>query len=122
MAATALSVIVVDDDLARRDYARSLLELACLDVVGVVGSCAEALEQVDRLSPDGVLAQVRLPDGTGHELARTWLCGASRAPVVVLTSVEASRLDRVSLASVGVRSHVRLEDLHAADLGALFAP
>jgi two-component system nitrate/nitrite response regulator NarL len=75
----------VDDHAEFRRLARRLLESSGYDVVGEAGSCAEALEAVQRTLPDVVLLDVLLPDGNGFDVAET-LAALTPAPVVVLVS------------------------------------
>src|SRR3954447_5828618 len=58
-------VVVVDDQPQFRDAARALLERRGYAVVGEAGCGATALEAVQRLSPEGVLLDVRLGDDDG---------------------------------------------------------
>jgi DNA-binding NarL/FixJ family response regulator len=78
-------VLLVDDQEDFRAVARELvLSLGC-EVVGEAGTAAQALRLALDLGPDVVLLDVRLPDGSGLDVART-LARAYRAPTVVLVS------------------------------------
>jgi DNA-binding NarL/FixJ family response regulator len=62
-------VVIIDDSCACRGVIRELLERRGYEVTGEAGCAAAAIELVERLSPDAVLLDVRLPDGNGFELA-----------------------------------------------------
>ena len=82
----ALSVLIVDDDPAFRDLARTMLAAAGFDEIGEAAGVAAARAAVSRSRPDAVLLDVHLPDGDGLALARE-LGGVSR---VLVTSSDAS--------------------------------
>lgn len=80
-----ITVLIVDDDAQFRQLASELLADQGYEVVGWAGTVGEAIAEFDRLDPDAVLLDVRLPDGSGLALAER-LCAASDRPKVVLTS------------------------------------
>jgi CheY-like chemotaxis protein len=81
-------VLVVDDQAIVRDATRLLLE-ATPDFrpVGEVASGAEALTAIERLDPDLVLLDVRMPEMDGIETAERIRLTRGR-PVVVLMSTD----------------------------------
>ena len=86
-AAGPVRVVVVDDQTLVRHGIRSLLGLAPqVEVVGEAGGGVEALEVIDRVNPDVVLLDLRMPvlDGLGvlRQLARQ----NRQVPVLVLTT------------------------------------
>jgi DNA-binding NarL/FixJ family response regulator len=78
-------VLVVDDEAAFRAVARDLLEHGGFDVVGEAADARAALHSERELRPDVVLLDVRLPDGTGLDVAQA-MSGHEAPPSVVLTS------------------------------------
>jgi DNA-binding NarL/FixJ family response regulator len=62
--------LIVDDNAAFVSAARALLEMEGVTVVGVASSAAEALGQVEELSPDVTLVDIDLGQESGLELAR----------------------------------------------------
>jgi DNA-binding NarL/FixJ family response regulator len=79
------TVLIVDDHPEFRLCARDLLEAAGFEVVGEAGDVEGALQVGRELRPDLVLVDVRLPGGSGVDVARAMRAWSS-APVVVLIS------------------------------------
>jgi len=78
-------VLVVDDDPHFRQLAREVLEHRGCVVVGEAGTGAAARSAAERLAPDAVLLDVRLPDESGFEVCAA-LTETGRAPAVLLVS------------------------------------
>jgi two-component system response regulator AlgR len=79
-------VLIVDDEPPARDRLRSMLaEAGGFDVAGEAGNGLEALELVDRLSPDILLLDVRMPGIDGLEVARQ-LATQPEPPAVIFTT------------------------------------
>jgi DNA-binding NarL/FixJ family response regulator len=80
------AVLLVDDhELIRQGLARAFERTDDFTVAGEAGSVAEALELAERLSPDVVVTDVRLPDGTGLDLVRRLRASREDLGIVVLT-------------------------------------
>jgi DNA-binding NarL/FixJ family response regulator len=79
------TVLIVDDRSDFRLLARQLLETDGFTVVGEAADAQGALGAALELHPDVVLLDVRLPDGSGVDVART-MRSWSAPPMVVLTS------------------------------------
>jgi hypothetical protein len=66
-----VSVLLVDDhDLIRQGLRRAFERDGDFDVVGEADNCADALTMLSQLQPKVVVLDVRLPDGSGVEIAR----------------------------------------------------
>jgi PAS domain S-box-containing protein len=83
-------VLVVDDDTVSRHVLVRALETADLPHVAV-GSGAEALEQIDRVTPSIVLLDLVMPPPDGYQILRILRARDETRdlPVVVLTALEA---------------------------------
>ncbi len=79
------TVLIVDDHRAFRLLARELLESEGYLVVGEASDAVGAVEATARFQPDIVLLDVRLPDGSGLDVAKA-LRGQASPPLVVLIS------------------------------------
>jgi DNA-binding NarL/FixJ family response regulator len=83
----ALKVLLVDDHEVVRAGLRALLETAeGIAVVGEAGSAEEAVRRSGLDSPDVVVLDVRLPDGSGIEACREIRAQFPDTKVLMLTS------------------------------------
>src|SRR5947208_6107762 len=82
----ARTVLIVDDHPSFRASARRMLEADGYEVVGEAEDGGAALTAAERLRPDLVLLDVRLPDIDGFEVARRLLDANGRTPEIVLIS------------------------------------
>jgi two-component system, LytTR family, response regulator AlgR len=81
-----LRVLIVDDEPPARERLRSMLaEAGGFDVAGEAGNGVEALELVDKLTPDILLLDVRMPGIDGLEVARQ-LATQPEPPAVIFTT------------------------------------
>ena len=79
-------MLIVDDEPPARERLRSMLvEFGGFEVAGEAGNGAQALESVDRLLPDIVLLDVRMPGIDGLEVARQ-LAALEEPPAVIFTT------------------------------------
>jgi len=82
-----IRLLMVDDHEVLRLGLRTLFrEAGGIDVVGEAGSMAEAVQAAARLSPDLVLMDVRLPDGSGVDACREIRAHRPETRVLFLTS------------------------------------
>lgn len=79
------TVLVVDDHADFLSAARALLEAEGFEVVGEAATGAEALEANERLRPEVVLLDIRLPGLDGIAVAER-LAALDHPPAVVLVS------------------------------------
>ena len=82
------TVVLVDDQPMVRAGLRLILELEGVDVLGEAGDGREALEVVERLDPDVVLMDVRMPRLDGIEATRRLVEQGARSRVLVLTTFD----------------------------------
>ena len=84
------SVLVVDDD---QDIRESLVEILTEEGYEVSSACngAEALEQIDRATPDVMLLDLMMPVVNGWEVLETLRLRGThpKLPVVILSALEA---------------------------------
>jgi two-component system, LytTR family, response regulator AlgR len=82
----SLRVLIVDDEPPARERLRSMLmEFGDFEVAGEAGNGEQALLQVDKLIPDIVLLDVRMPGIDGLEVARQ-LATLAEPPAVIFTT------------------------------------
>jgi two-component system, LytTR family, response regulator AlgR len=81
-----LRILIVDDEPPARERLRSMLaEGGEFEVVGEAGNGEQALDLVDKLVPDVVLLDVRMPGIDGLEVARH-LAALPEPPAVIFTT------------------------------------
>jgi CheY-like chemotaxis protein len=109
-------VLIVDDSAPFRRAARELLQRRGYLVVGEAGSAAAALEAAERLTPDALLLDVRLPDGCGFELASTLTRARPDLAVLLVSANELPARD-ARVEDSGARGFVLKCRLAATPLG-----
>ncbi len=78
-------ILVVDDEKGIRDLLEIVFEKEGYSVETARG-CLEGLELLSRGSPDLVLTDMRMPDGTGFEILRAVQESSPGTPVVMITA------------------------------------
>jgi len=90
MTTTPISVLIVDDSTLVRHGIRASIENeptgGIIDIVGEADTAATALREAERLRPDVVLLDLRLPDENGLEVCRKIRERLPQSCVIVLTS------------------------------------
>ena len=82
-----IRLLIVDDHEMVRAGLRALLgRERDIEVAGEARSEAEAIAESDRLQPDVILMDLRLPDGSGVDACREILSRQPRTRVLFLTS------------------------------------
>ena len=94
----AVRCLIVDDNRAFLEAARTLLERQGLTIAGVASTSADALRRAETLRPDVVLVDVSLGDESGFELARRLVADHARGASVILISTrsEADLADAIA--------------------------
>jgi DNA-binding NarL/FixJ family response regulator len=87
-------VLIVDDHALFSEALGPLLEQNGMEVLGIAGSGAEALEAVRRERPEVVLVDLGLPDMTGLALGREILEEEPKAKVLAVTGMDHARIAR----------------------------
>jgi DNA-binding NarL/FixJ family response regulator len=108
-ATSSVRVLTVDDQELFRGVARDVIDATPgFESVGEACSGEEALEAVERLAPELVLLDVRMPGIGGIEVAQR-LADSHPETVVVLISID-ERVDVPSAANLGAVPLVRKQD------------
>lgn len=82
----SIKLLLVDDHELIREGLAGVMQLEeDMEVVGQAGSVAEALAAYDALSPDVVVADLQLQDGTGLDIVRSIRKRNDKTGLVVLT-------------------------------------
>jgi DNA-binding NarL/FixJ family response regulator len=105
-----VGVVVVDDQLVFRQVAREVIELTPgFEMVGDAASGEQGVAVVEKLHPDLVLLDVRMPGMDGIETAARLQAEQPDVVVVLISIDEAPQLPR-ALASCGAAELVRKQD------------
>jgi DNA-binding NarL/FixJ family response regulator len=108
-------VAIADDQVLVRGGFRMIIEARDgLEVVGEAGDGAEAVELVERLAPDVVLMDVRMPDVDGIEATRRIVASGSPARIIILTTYDVD--EYVFAALRAGASGFMLKDVRPGDL------
>ncbi|MBI4207700.1 MAG: response regulator transcription factor [Betaproteobacteria bacterium] len=83
-----LRVLLVDDHEIVRTGLRTVLTDAGIEIAGEARTVSEAIDAVRRLTPDVVLMDVRLPDGSGVEACREIRATHPETKLLFLTAFE----------------------------------
>lgn len=87
--ARPVRVLVVEDHRVLAESLAALLSRSrFLEVAGIATTVAEAISTAERLDPDVLLMDLRLPDGSGAEAAATIRGRRQRPAVIFLTGDE----------------------------------
>lgn len=84
---TEARVLLVDDHEVVREGLRTILQRnPAITVVGEAESVASAVREAERLRPDVILLDLRLPDGSGVDACRQIRSNDDTVKIVILTS------------------------------------
>lgn len=110
-------LLVVDDNATAALQIQTALEENGLGVI-VAGSGAEALESIRRITPDGIILDLMMPEMDGFEvLNRVRSMAWTRdLPVLILTAKELTREERRNLTHNNVRELIQKGALNRAEL------
>jgi two-component system invasion response regulator UvrY len=116
-----VGVVMVDDQAVFRRVAREVIEATSgFEPLGEASCGEEALRLADRLEPDLVLVDVRMPGIDGLETARR-LRAAHPESVVVLISTEDATAIPSTAKSCGAAELIRKEEFAPATLQRLWS-
>ncbi|MEO6496514.1 MAG: response regulator transcription factor [Solirubrobacteraceae bacterium] len=81
----ATKLMIVDDHEALREGLEVMLNQSGLEVLGVAGNVAAALDLLEVSNPDIAIVDIRLPDGSGIALTRELLARRPELGVILYT-------------------------------------
>ncbi|MBA7654598.1 Transcriptional regulatory protein DegU [subsurface metagenome] len=108
-----IRILVVDDHQVVREGLRHMLELeADMKVVGEAGNAKEALTQVESLSPEVILMDIKMPGIDGIELTRQLKEKQPSCNVIMLTLYDEYLTEAIEAGAVGyLLKDVKREEL-----------
>jgi DNA-binding NarL/FixJ family response regulator len=98
-------VLIVDDHQLFRAGVRAELE-PLLEIAGEAGGIEDALDAIERESPDVVLLDVHMPDGGGVEVIRRAAALMEMPPCFLALSVSDAAEDVIAVIRAGARGYV----------------
>lgn len=88
-------VLIIDDSpQIRKRIAALLADSQEIGIAGQAGNARDALAAVERLKPDTVILDIRLPDQSGIALLRTFKARYPKMTVIMLTNLDDARYRR----------------------------
>jgi len=111
-----IRILLVDDHQVVREGLRQMLTLeAGLAVVGQAANSEEALQQIERLSPDVVLMDIKMPGTDGVELTRQVKQRQPAGNVIMLTLYDEYLTQAIEAGATGyLLKDIRHEELAEA--------
>ena len=111
-----IRILVVDDHQVVREGLRHMLELEVdMEVVGEAGDAKEALTQVESLSPEVILMDIKMPGIDGVELTRQLKEKQPSCNVIMLTLYDEYLTEAIEAGAVGyLLKDVKREELTRA--------
>lgn len=99
-------IILVDDHLLLRQGTAALLRAdPTIEIIAETGSGTEALALAQRLAPDVVVLDIRLPDISGVQVARTLRQDLPDIKVLILSGYDTEQYTR-ALFAIGVHGYL----------------
>ena len=111
---SAMRVLIIDDHTLFRSGLKELLERRGIEVVATVGDGAEGCELAEKLNPDVILLDVRMP-GMGGLSVLDRLKQASVTPPVLMLTTSSEDRDLVAAVRAGAAGYL-LKDLEPDEL------
>lgn len=82
-----IRVFIADDSATVRDRLMTLLaEMPAVEIVGQAADAAEAIQAIQRLSPDVVILDIRMPAGSGIGVLRSLQQKPDKPKFIMLTN------------------------------------
>ncbi|MDV3239877.1 MAG: response regulator [Gammaproteobacteria bacterium] len=110
----SLRILVIDDHTLFRVGLQGLLAHRGIEVVGAVGDGQEGLELADRLRPDVVLLDMRMPGMDGLGVLRQLRQNGLKMPIAMLTT-SSNEQDLVEALRSGAQGYL-IKDMEPDDL------
>jgi DNA-binding NarL/FixJ family response regulator len=111
-------VLIIDDHPSFRSVARELLERRGFAVVAEADGASSGLQAAERVAPEAVLLDVRLPDCNGFDVCQTLTPGDPGVAVLLVSSDEPP-VRPSHIRACGARGFLLKSRLVSADLMAL---
>jgi hypothetical protein len=118
-------ILLVDDHPSVRSGIKRAIESAGMSCCGEAASRAEAFAQIAHKSPDGVILDLNLPDGSGLDIVQ-WIRKHSKEMAIVILTMSDEESQLVAAMRAGASAFVKksapIEDVVASLNSALQQP
>lgn len=109
-----MRVLLIDDHALFRIGLRELLERRGIEVIDAIGDCDSGIEQVEKLLPDIVLLDMRMPQMTGIEVLRE-LRGRQLKMAITMLTTSREEKDVIESLQYGAQGYL-LKDMEPDEL------
>jgi DNA-binding NarL/FixJ family response regulator len=93
-----MKVLIVDDCILLQTRLKTALRKANANIlISQAGNCKEALELFSHLTPDTIILDISLPDGSGIDLLRTMKNEMPHLPIFMFTNYGKSEFEKSCL-------------------------
>ena len=118
-------ILLVDDHPSVRSGIKRAIESAGMSCCGEAASRSEAFAQIAHKSPDAVILDLNLPDGSGLDLVQ-WIRKHSQEMAIVILTMSDEESHLIAAMRAGASAFVKksapIEDVVASLIGALRLP
>ncbi len=124
-ALTAPEILLIDDHPSVRSGIKKAIEIAGMSCCGEAASRAEAFAQIAHKSPDAVVVDLHLPDGSGLDIVQ-WIRKHSQDMAIIVLTMSEEESHLIAAMRAGASSFVKksapINDLVIAIRSALLQP
>jgi len=118
-------ILLVDDHPSVRSGIKRAIESAGMSCCGEAATRAEAFAQIAHKSPDGVILDLNLPDGSGLDIVQ-WIRKHSKEMAIVILTMSDEESQLIAAMRAGASAFVKksapIEGVVASLIGALRQP
>jgi len=102
MASSSMTVLLIDDEPAAITSLRKILQDNCssVSILGSAGDVQEALMKIERLRPELIFLDIKMPNGSGFDLVRK-LPRGNRPEIIFVTSDDSFAMQAIKVAALG---------------------
>jgi len=102
----SVNVLLIDDHPAVRTGIKRALEVSGLNCCGEAANRAEAFAQIAHKSPDAVILDLNLPDGSGLDVVH-WVRKHSEEMAIVILTMSEDEIQLIAAMRAGASSFVK---------------
>jgi two-component system CitB family response regulator len=81
------TIFIVEDRESISEVIQDMLQVSGVEVLGIASSAKEALEKLEEITPEIILMDILLPDGSGLDVAKEVLSRNSSVKIVAMSAM-----------------------------------